>query len=190
MEKRVNLFMQGMVLFISLLLSVLIAVSITTQREDENRELLEDIRLHQQAPDSSYQRLRRGPVEKPELYDTVILQENGEQVQYSLPKENFLYTYLSVLPITIMVMGVFVLSIPTVAKRFTTNTLDPVIDTMEEVRGILPGRSISCCPSCILISCRQNISASCSQNTSIKPFFITARRPFTFHDMSFIHSPC
>jgi cytoskeletal protein RodZ len=74
MEKRVNLFMQGMVLFISLLLSVLIAVSITTQREDENRELLEDIRLHQQAPDSSYQRLRRGPVEKPELYDTVILQ--------------------------------------------------------------------------------------------------------------------
>lgn len=140
MEKRVNLFMQGMVLFISLLLSVLIAVSITTQREDENRELLEDIRLHQQAPDSSYQRLRRGPVEKPELYDTVILQENGEQVQYSLPKENFLYTYLSVLPITIMVMGVFVLSIPTVAKRFTTNTLDPVIDTMEEVRGILSGR--------------------------------------------------
>jgi cytoskeletal protein RodZ len=40
MEKRVNLFMQGMVLFISLLLSVLIAVSITTQREDENREHL------------------------------------------------------------------------------------------------------------------------------------------------------
>jgi hypothetical protein len=45
MEKRVNLFMQGMVLFISLLLSVLIAVSITTQREDENRELLEYIRV-------------------------------------------------------------------------------------------------------------------------------------------------
>lgn len=140
MEKRVNLFMQGVVLIVTLLLSILIAASMTAQQQAKDRELLEDLRTLGESSDVSHRRLLRGEPDNPALYNSITRMENGEEVVYSLPKENFLYTYLSILPITIVVMGVFVLSVPVIAKRFTTRTLNPVIDTLEEIRGILSGR--------------------------------------------------
>lgn len=139
MEKRVNLFMQAVVLIITLVLSLLIAWSIHTQQQDTNRELLQDIRVLGEASEP-YQRLHQGEPENPAQYDSVTRMENGEPITYSLPKESFLYTYVSILPITIVVVGVFVLLIPVIAKRFTTRTLDPVIDSVEEIKGILSGR--------------------------------------------------
>lgn len=140
MEKRVNLFMQGVVLLTALLLSLLIAWSMTAMQQDKNRALLEDIRTLQTVPDASYRRLHRGPVEDPAQFDSITLMENGGEVMYSLPKEGFMHTYLSILPITIVVMGIFVLVTPAIARRFTLQALDPVIDSMEEIRGILSGK--------------------------------------------------
>ena len=131
MEKRVNLFMQGVVLLTALLLSLLIAWSMTAMQQDKNRALLEDIRTLQTVPDASYRRLHRGPVEDPAQFDSITLMENGGEVMYSLPKEGFMHTYLSILPITIVVMGIFVLVTPAIARRFTLQALDPVTDDRE-----------------------------------------------------------
>ena len=42
---------------------------------------------------------------------------------------------------------------------------------------------------CNFVSCRQKTSASRPQKTSSKPFFITARRPLTFQDISRMSIP-
>ncbi len=140
MEKRVSLFMQCCVLVISLLLSVAIASYLTHVQQDRNQLLLEDIQsIAESENKASLSILRTEPID-PEKYDFIQVEKSGESLTYYLPKQDFILIWISLLPITIAVMGVFVVLVPIIARRLTRSTLDPVIDSIEEIKGIVSGR--------------------------------------------------
>lgn len=132
--------MQCCVLVISLLLSVAIASYLTHVQQDRNQLLLEDIQsIAESENKASLSILRTEPID-PEKYDFIQVEKSGESLTYYLPKQDFILIWISLLPITIAVMGVFVVLVPIIARRLTRSTLDPVIDSIEEIKGIVSGR--------------------------------------------------
>lgn len=143
MEKKVSLYMQCCIVVIALILSVAITAYFTYTQQDRNRLLMQDIQAIAERQDTDALALLRTDVpEDQKSYETVDVVVNGETKTLYLAKQNLIFTYLSILPITIAVVGVFVVLVPLLSHRFTRKTLDPVIDSIEEIKNIVSGKEV------------------------------------------------
>lgn len=139
MQKRIALFVQATAVLVALVLSLWIASSVHARQLENQQALLEDFGTLSEAPSASLQTLQRGPVEDENAYHSLTLTVDNRPVTYYLPKERFISTYVSILPITAVVVGVLVLLGHLLSGWFTRAALRPVIHTMEEIKGILSG---------------------------------------------------
>lgn len=143
MERRVNLSILLSLLCICLFFSLGIAAFLQHEETSFQEALQRDLEKVQQ-DDGDLERLYReehvSDLEKEQMQRLEIITEKGELQSVYLPKRDFLYTFKSILPITTLVMGLFVVLTPLASRMFTKKTLEPIIQSMEEIQGILGGR--------------------------------------------------
>lgn len=139
MERRIYLFFLGVVFGIALLLTSAVVAWDTMAQVDRNAAVARDVRSllsEKEQPDLTWFE----PTEEEAAHDAVVREKNGTTLVVKPPREGFFERFLHVLPITVVVVGFFVVIATWVSRRITKSTLDPVVSSLEEIRGIVSGR--------------------------------------------------
>lgn len=139
MERRIYLFFLGVVFGIALLLTSAVVAWDTMAQVDRNAAVAEDVRAllsEDERPDLVWFE----PTKEDAAYDAIAREKNGTTLVVKPPREGFFERFLHVLPITVVVVGFFVVIATWVSRHITKSTLDPVVSSLEEIRGIVSGR--------------------------------------------------
>lgn len=145
MERRVNASLLLALVCMTVVFTVAIALFKHQEEQDFLQGMQTDIAQIQKGNTEQLKRLYLddavSDAEKNTMQMMNVYTQSGEMVTVYYPTRDWLYTFKNILPIAILVMGLFVLLIPKISHWFTTKTLQPILQSMEEIQGILAGKT-------------------------------------------------